>query len=70
MTTSRANAPIDTPRRLNVVIFGLTFCAAVLLGQLFRYQIKEHKQLKQIFEAQHTWNKEVPSKRGNREARF
>jgi len=62
---SSARAPIDTSRRLNVVIFGLTFCGAVLLGQLFRYQIKDHEQLKQSAVAQRTWNKEVPSKRGN-----
>lgn len=65
MTASRANPLIDPSRRLNVVIFGLTFCAAVVLGQLFRYQIKEHEQLKQSAVAQRTWNKEVPSKRGN-----
>ncbi len=62
---SSAKAPIDTSRRLNVVIFGLTFCAAILLGQLFRYQIKDHEQLRQSALAQRTWNKEVPSKRGN-----
>jgi cell division protein FtsI/penicillin-binding protein 2 len=62
---SGAKAPIDTSRRLNVVIFGLTFLAAVVLGQLFRYQLKDHELLKQSAVAQRTWNKEVPSKRGN-----
>jgi cell division protein FtsI (penicillin-binding protein 3) len=62
---SGAKAPIDTSRRLNVVIFGFTFGAAVLLGQFFRYQIKDHELLKQTAMAQYTWNKEVPSKRGN-----
>lgn len=62
---SSTEAPRDSSRRLNVVIFGLTFCAAVLLGQLFRYQIKDHEQLYQTAMGQRTWNKEVPSKRGN-----
>lgn len=60
-----ANVPINTSRRVNVLIFCLAFGAAVLLGQLFRYQIKDHAQLKQVAIGQRTWNKEVPSKRGN-----
>lgn len=62
---SNPNARVDSSRRLNVAVFGLTFCAAVLLAQLFRYQIKDHELLKQSAVAQRTWNKEVPSKRGN-----
>ncbi len=62
---SSSRAPVDTSRRFSVVIFGLTFCATVLLGQLLRYQIKDHEQLKQSAFAQRTWNREVPSKRGN-----
>lgn len=62
---SSAKAPASSSRRPKVVIFGLTFCAAVLLGQIFRYQIKDHEQLLQTFIGQITWNKEVPSKRGN-----
>lgn len=62
---SSASPPINTLKRLNIVIFFLTFAGAVLLGQLIRYQIKDHEQLQQSAVAQRTWNKEVPSKRGN-----
>mgnify|MGYP001071864292 FL=1 len=50
--------------RLNVLAFCLTFACAVLVGQLFRYQVIDHENLRQDALNQRTWEKEIPTQRG------
>jgi cell division protein FtsI/penicillin-binding protein 2 len=50
--------------RLNVLAFCLTFVCAVLVGQLFRYQVIDHENLRQDALGQRTWDKEIPTQRG------
>lgn len=51
-------------RRLPVLAFCLTFCFAVIIGQLVHYQVLDHSALAATANRQRTWTKEVASNRG------
>ncbi|MFN2290435.1 MAG: peptidoglycan D,D-transpeptidase FtsI family protein [Anaerolineae bacterium] len=61
---SSDKAPTTGHHRLNVLAFCLTFACAVLVGQLFRYQVIDHDELRQDALNQRTWEKEVSTDRG------
>ena len=61
---SNDKAAANGQSRMNVLAFCLTFCCAVLVGQLFRYQVVDHYPLKNEAEGQRIWLKEIPAKRG------
>jgi cell division protein FtsI/penicillin-binding protein 2 len=52
-------------RRLNLLVWCLIFGFTVIVAQLIHYQIIRHSELKAKAEEQHTWNKPLPSTRGN-----
>jgi cell division protein FtsI/penicillin-binding protein 2 len=62
MSASRSGAGLD--RRVSALAFCLTFCFAVIIGQLVHYQVLVHDALAQAASEQRTWNEEVPSDRG------
>jgi cell division protein FtsI/penicillin-binding protein 2 len=62
MSNDRATA--NGHHRMNILAFCLTFCCAVLVGQLFRYQVVDHDALAQEAKDQRTFIKEIPAKRG------
>ncbi|MGC9335742.1 MAG: hypothetical protein ACP5JJ_16465, partial [Anaerolineae bacterium] len=61
---SAEKAATTSHHRLNVLAFCLTFCGAVLVAQLFRYQVIDHANLKQDALDQRTWDKEIETQRG------
>jgi cell division protein FtsI/penicillin-binding protein 2 len=61
---SSDKAALTGYHRLNVLAFCLTFACAVLVGQLFRYQVIDHENLRQDALDQRTWEKEVLTQRG------
>ncbi len=50
--------------RVLVLGFCLTFCFAVIIGQLFNYQVLEHDALASSARGQRTWEKKAASNRG------
>jgi len=61
MSVKRSGPRAD---RLSVLAFCLTFCFAVIIGQLVHYQVLDHDALADRAREQRTWDKEVPSNRG------
>ncbi|MGD8625191.1 MAG: penicillin-binding protein 2 [Anaerolineae bacterium] len=62
MSNDRATATANY--RMNILAFCLTFACAVLIGQLFRYQVVDHDALENEAKAQRLWEKEIPPRRG------
>jgi cell division protein FtsI/penicillin-binding protein 2 len=61
---SASHSQTTPGRRLSVLAFCLTFCFAVIIGQLVHYQVLDHDALAHEASVQRTWNKEVASNRG------